>query len=71
MDLIDPAYTHLGIVYGVESEDGFDWHTVLVDKDFVLQLEGDTVVDRIPYSGDIWRMTFSPDCRYLGGVPRR
>ncbi len=67
MDLIDPAYTHLGTVYGVESEEGFEWHTVLVDKNFVLLLEGDTVVNSIPYSGDIWRMTFSPDCRYLLG----
>ena len=25
MDLIDPAYTHLGTVYGVESEEGFEW----------------------------------------------
>jgi hypothetical protein len=67
MDLIDPAYTHLGTVYEVESEEGFEWHTVLVDKNFVLLLEGDTVVNSIPYSGDIWRMTFSPDCRYLLG----
>ena len=67
MDLIDPAYTHIGTVYAAESEEGFEWHTVLVDKEYVLLLEGDTVVDRIPYSGDIWRMTFSPDCRYLLG----
>ncbi len=67
MDLIDPAYTHLGTVYSVESEEGFEWHTVLVDQNYVLQLEGDIVVDRIPYSGDIWRMTFSPDCQYLLG----
>ncbi|MCK4671382.1 MAG: hypothetical protein KAT47_02495 [Candidatus Aegiribacteria sp.] len=67
MDLIDPAYTHLGTVYEVESEEGFEWHTVLVDKNFVLLLEGDTVVNSIPYSGDIYIMTFSPDYRYLLG----
>ncbi len=67
MDLIDPAYTHLGTVYGVESEEGFEWHTVLVDKNFVLLLEGDAVVNSIPYSGDIWGITFSPDRRYLLG----
>jgi hypothetical protein len=67
MDLIDPAYTHLGTVYGVESEEGFEWHTVLVDKNFVLLLEGDTIVNSIPYYGEIYRMTFSPGCRYLLG----
>ncbi len=67
MDLIDPAYTHIGTVYGAESEEGFEWHTVLVDKNCVLLLEGDTVVNSIPYSGDIYMMTFSPDCQYLLG----
>ena len=65
--LVDPIYGQLGTVYGVESEEGFQWHTVLVDKNFVLLLEGDTIVDRIPYSGEIYIMTFSPDCRYLLG----
>ncbi len=67
MDLIDPLELDIGTVYGAESEEGFEWHTVLVDKDFVLQLEGDSVVNSIPYSGDIWGITFSPDRRYLLG----
>ena len=67
MDLVDPVYGQLGVVYGVESEEGFEWHTVLVDKESVLLLEGDTVVNTIPYSGDIYRLTFSPDCQYLLG----
>ena len=67
LDRIEPAYTHLGTVYGVESENGFEWHTILVDKDYVLHFEGNTLIDSIPYYGDIWRMTFSPDCRYLLG----
>jgi hypothetical protein len=67
MDLFDPACTYLGTVYGIESENGFEWHTVLVDKECVLLLEGDTVVNSIPYSGDIYRLTFSADCQYLLG----
>ncbi len=67
MDLIDPLELDIGTVYGVESDGGFEWHTVLVDKSFVLLLEGDTVVNTIPYSGDIWTITFSPDRRYLVG----
>ncbi len=67
LNRIEPAYTHLGTVYGVESENGFEWHTILVDKDYVLHFEGNALIDSIPYSGDIWRMTFSPDCRYLLG----
>ena len=67
MDLVDPVYGQLGTVYGVESEEGFEWHTVLVDKECVLLLECDTVVNSIPYSGDIYRLTFSPDCQYLLG----
>jgi len=67
LDRIEPAYTHLGTVYGVESENGFEWHTILVDKDYVLHFAGNTLIDSIPYYGDIWRMTFSPDCRYLLG----
>ncbi|MCD4700867.1 MAG: hypothetical protein K8S24_03325 [Candidatus Aegiribacteria sp.] len=67
LDRIEPAYTHLGTVYGVESENGFEWHTILVDKDYILHFEGNTLIDSISYSGDIWRMTFSPDCRYLLG----
>ena len=67
IDRIDPVYGQLGTVYGVESEEGFEWHTVLVDKEYILLLEGDTVVNSIPYSGDIYRLTFSPDCQYLLG----
>jgi hypothetical protein len=67
LDRIDPVYGQLGTVYGVESEEGFEWHTVLVDKEYILLLEGDTVVNSIPYSGDIYRLTFSPDCQYLLG----
>ncbi|MCD4776362.1 MAG: hypothetical protein K8S15_09975, partial [Candidatus Aegiribacteria sp.] len=67
MDLVDPVYGQLGTVYGVESEDGFEWHTVLVDKKCVFLLEDDTVVNSIPYSGDIYRLTFSQNCQYLLG----
>ena len=67
MDLIDPLELDIGTVYGAESEEGFEWHTVLVDKNFVLQLEGDRVVNSISYSGDIWGIAFSPDRRYLLG----
>jgi len=67
VDLIDPVYGHLGTVYGVESEEGYEWHTILTDKQYVLHFEGETLVDSIPYSGDIWRMTFSQNCRYLLG----
>ncbi len=67
IDRIDPVYGQLGTVYGVESEEGFEWHTVLVDEEYVLLLESDAVVNSIPYSGDIYRLTFSPDCQYLLG----
>ncbi len=67
MDLVDPLELDIGTVYEAESEEGFEWHTVLVDKNFVLLLEGDAVVNSIPYSGDIWGITFSPDRRYLLG----
>jgi hypothetical protein len=67
LDRIEPAYAHLGTVYDVEDENGFHWHTILVDKEYVLHFEENTLVDSIPYSGNIWRMTFSPDCRYLLG----
>lgn len=67
MDLINPLELDIGTVYSAESEEGFEWHTVLVDKNFILMLEGDTVVNTIPYSGDIWTITFSPDRRYLVG----
>jgi len=67
IDLINPLELDIGTVYSAESEEGFEWNTVLVDKNFVLLLEGDTVVNTIPYSGDIWVIVFSPDRRYMLG----
>jgi hypothetical protein len=64
LDLIDPAHTHLGTVYGVESEEGFEWHTILIDKDCILHFEGNNLIGNIPYSGDIYLMNFSPDCQH-------
>jgi hypothetical protein len=65
LNRIEPAYRHLGTVYGVESEDGYIWHTVLVDKEYVLHFRENILVDSIAYSSDISYCKFSPNKRYL------
>lgn len=67
MDRIDSAFRHLGDVYGVESEAGFHWHTILVAEDYVLHFEDDSLIDSLRYDGDIDFITFSPNHRYLLG----
>jgi hypothetical protein len=67
MNRIDPAFRHLGDVYGVESEDGFSWHTVLVAKGYVLHFRDDVLIDSLTYEGDIDYIKFSANHRYLLG----
>ncbi|MBN2609181.1 MAG: WD40 repeat domain-containing protein [Candidatus Fermentibacteraceae bacterium] len=67
MNRIDPACRHLGDVYGVESEDGFSWHTVLVAEGYVLHFRDDVLIDSLTYEGDIDYIKFSANHRYLLG----
>ncbi|MCD4700835.1 MAG: hypothetical protein K8S24_03165, partial [Candidatus Aegiribacteria sp.] len=65
MDLIDLEYGYIGAVYEGESDEGFEWHTVLIAKDNILHFEGNNLIGSIPYSGDVYLMNFSPNCQYL------
>jgi len=64
-DYIDPSATLVGNVYRAETEDGAEWHTILIDQETIFRFEGNALTDSISYPGIIINAIFSPDFRYM------